>query len=68
MFLFCLLDCANDAGGIVFEVAVGGINLTDSDAHHADRDTIVGLVANPRMRYIRRANPRRGRIMVVQRS
>jgi hypothetical protein len=33
VFLFCLLDRADGAGGIFIEVAVDGIDLADGDAH-----------------------------------
>ena len=33
VFLSGLLDGVDDAGGVSFEVAVGGVDLADSDAH-----------------------------------
>ena len=33
MLSFCLLDAVDDFGGVRFEVAVGGVDLADGDAH-----------------------------------
>ena len=76
VFTFGLFDAAEDAVGVGVEVAVGGVDLADGNAHLfvEDRAPSVSsaqsavLVEKRVVRYILEANPRRGRIMVVQRS
>ena len=64
-----LFDRADNAGSIVLEVAVGGINLADGNAHVLWRSCTIlvlksipvrDLVRQRRLRYIQLAHPAEG--------